>query len=149
MKTTLLSNGQTREEFANEIAGDYGENFGYKTPCASNCANFLGVTNTVRYLQTIYDLLRAVRNKWTVEAITLDIGATVNQLKLKLFLSKIFMFTRFNGYYLIRCHPIDDWCHGHVLIINSFGKTVADTVEKELDSWEISHVYKIFKVKRK
>ena len=91
-----------------------------KNICVLKVAKKLGVDHTVHYLHCVKDLVRATRNKYTVRSRLSSLGKnpTVGKIRSKLSKEK--------GLYIIRVK-------GHVLLMDSEGKTIVDTSPRKRD----------------
>lgn len=103
-----------------------------KTICASAVAGFFNADGNVRYLQTVSDIVRAVRKHgYTVRSRRSSVQAdSVGGIRKEL--KKLG-----EGYYIVRVE-------GHALLLDHNGQTVVDTCPRKRDRRKITHLYKVF-----
>ena len=107
-----------------------------KNVCGLMVASVLGVSNTVHYLHTIQDLVRAARTRFTVRSrlSKLGKGKSVGAVRAKMI--KMAQEERALGFIL----RVD----GHVLFVDHNGKTVVDTDPRKRDRRKITHAFIVF-----
>lgn len=108
-----------------------------KNVCSLAVAEVLGVANTVHYLHTISDIVRAARNRFTVRSRLSAVGKgkTVGQARDKF--QKIAQEEN-ALFFIVR---VD----GHVILLNSEGLTVCDTDPRKRDRRKVTHAFAVFK----
>jgi len=108
----------------------------YKNPCTSAIAEHLGFLGEARYLQLLKDIVYNARKKFTVRRRNskFKLPNTIGQIR------AIASSKPEEGviYYLI-------YVEGHVLLLDSTGKTVVDTDPRKRDRRKCRKIYAISK----
>lgn len=117
-----------------------------KNVCGLMVAKALKVDDTVNYLHTINDLVRAARNKYTVRSRSSKFrGKSVGGSRERL-VKEIDKTCKKEGAavygYIIR---VD----GHVLFVDGYGDTVVDTAPRKRDRRKITHAYIVYRPVRR
>ena len=109
---------------------------GNRNICALAVANALGVGDSIRYLHTIADIIKAARTRYTVRSRYSHVkGLSVGGAREKL--CKLSEDVRGCKGFIVR---VD----GHALLLSAAGKTVTDTAERKRDRRKMSHCYIVY-----
>ena len=110
-----------------------------KNVCALFAARLFRVHDRVRYLHTIDDLLRAIRKEYTTSTVTRKVrGKTVGSVRKTLSeLSK----QGHGKFWVVRVK-------GHVIVLDSKGRTIVDTCPVKRDTREITHCHGVISMRR-
>lgn len=126
----------TREKFKNTSNN---ERNNLKNVCGLAVAEYLMVDNTVHYLHTINDLVRATRNGYTCRSRSSQVrGKSVGSQREKF--AKLTEDMRGKAVvtgYIVRVK-------GHVLLLDRYGQTKVDTAPRKADRRKITHAYIVY-----
>lgn len=103
-----------------------------KNICALEVAKYLCVHNTVHYLHTINDLVRAARNKYIVRS--------RKSLLAKGTIGKTRKAIEAKGDALFYIAHVK----GHVLLLNREGRTIVDTAPRKKDKRKVYNLYGVY-----
>lgn len=103
-----------------------------KNICVLEVAQFLGVSENVRYLHYLKDLVRASRMDYVVRSRKSTLGgATVGGSR------KLIKEKGDAKFYIVRIS-------GHVLLLNANGDTIVDTAPRKRDRRKLTHIYGVY-----
>lgn len=107
-----------------------------KNICVLAVAKALGADNETRYLHTYEDLVRALRTRYIVRSRTSNVkGKTVGKAREKL--ASLADDVNAIGF-IVRVQ-------GHVMLLDSQGKTIVDTDPRKRDKRKVLNAYVIYK----